>query len=257
VRAERNQGLGGARNIGLLASSGDYISFLDDDDVRLPDSLSRQIELLEREPSAGLIFGQAIMGDHEDNSHLGSYPRECPQGDVFWQLLIRNFIPCGTVVFRRSCLSRVGLLDDACCGIEDWDLWVRIAEIYPVIALEMPVIIWRRATPSSGQLTSRAAQIVSLCVRQFRDWMRLPRALAASGETRRALWSSFSENMVEHLVWESGRALRHGQLMGLLKNLSVILRLHPLALVRIAQHRVLRIPQAGIQESHMSFHSQS
>jgi Glycosyl transferase family 2 len=257
VRAERNQRLGGARNIGLIASSGDYISFLDDDDQRLPDSLSLQIELMEREPSAGLIFGQAIIGDNEGNSQQGYYPRECPQGDLFWKLLTQNFIPCGSVVFRRSCLSRIGLLDDDCCGIEDWDLWVRIAEIYPVIAVPTPVIVWRRATPASGQLTSQAAQIVSLCVRQFRDWMRLPRAMAASRATKRALWSSFSENMVEHLIWESIRALRHGQLNALPKNMSVIPRLHPLTILRIAQHRVFRIPHAGIQESSVSFYGQS
>jgi glycosyltransferase involved in cell wall biosynthesis len=253
LRADRNQGLGGARNIGLVASSGAYISFLDDDDMRLPDTLDRQIELLEREPSAGLIFGQAIVSNHESQSPQGYYPHECPQGDLFWKLLTRNFIPCGSVVFRRSCLSRVGLLDDASRGIEDWDLWVRIAELYPVIALETPVIVWRRSTPASGQLTSQAAQIVSLCVRQFREWMKLPRAMAASRETKRAVWRSFSENMAEHLIWESVRALRHGKLYEPLKNLAVVRRLHPLTILRIGQHRVLRIPQAGIRESSMSF----
>src|SRR5262249_23128053 len=47
VRIDRNQGLGGARNIGILASSCEYISFLDDDDVRLPGSLDAQLALLK------------------------------------------------------------------------------------------------------------------------------------------------------------------------------------------------------------------
>ena len=47
VRVERNQRVAGARNLGLLASSGQYITFLDDDDVRFPGSLDRQIKLLE------------------------------------------------------------------------------------------------------------------------------------------------------------------------------------------------------------------
>ena len=44
VRVDRNQAVAGARNIGLIASSGKYITFLDDDDLRLPNSLDRQIE---------------------------------------------------------------------------------------------------------------------------------------------------------------------------------------------------------------------
>ena len=52
VRVERNQGVAGARNIGLIASRGEFITFLDDDDLRLPKSLDDQIELLSKSPAA-------------------------------------------------------------------------------------------------------------------------------------------------------------------------------------------------------------
>ena len=158
-----------------------------------------------------MIYGQAFYGDQEGNPTDRFYPADCPQGDLFWKLLCRNFIPCGSAVFRRSCLSRVGLLDDSIAGLDDWDLWVRIGEIYPIIALELPVITWRRSTPASGQGTSNAAQMVSLSVRQFHRWMNLPRAESASRHTKRSLWHGFSENMAEHLIWESARALRSGR----------------------------------------------
>src|SRR5205807_3067384 len=117
--------------VGLAASRGEYVTFLDDDDVRLPNTVDQQIEILETEPSIGLIYGQAILGDQDGNPKHRSYPRECPRGDIFWKLLTRNFIPCGSVVFRRSCLSRVGLFDDDIPRVADWDLWVRVAELYP------------------------------------------------------------------------------------------------------------------------------
>ncbi|MBC7931382.1 MAG: glycosyltransferase family 2 protein, partial [Rubrivivax sp.] len=63
VRVERNQKLGGARNLGILASTGEFITFLDDDDVRLPDSLDVQAEALAAAPEAGLVYGQTILGD--------------------------------------------------------------------------------------------------------------------------------------------------------------------------------------------------
>jgi hypothetical protein len=250
VRVDRNQRVAGARNVGLVASRGEYLSFLDDDDTRLSGSLDDQLAALDREPQAGLIYGQAILGDHEGKPARNSYPADCPQGDIFWKLLSRNFIPCGSVVFRRSCLSSVGLLDDSIPGLDDWDLWVRIAEIYPIMALETPVITWRRSTPTSGQGTSQAANLVSLSVQQFRNcWMNLPRARAASKRARRAAWRTFSENMAEHLLWESARALRRGRPGQSLRDLSVLPRLSPLSLMRIVEHRILRVPQTGIPDA--------
>jgi glycosyltransferase involved in cell wall biosynthesis len=247
VRADRNQRVAGARNIGLVASHGEYLSFLDDDDTRLADSLEVQIETLEREPQAGLIYGRAIFGNQDGTPGTHSYPTECPAGDVFWKLLKRNFIPCGSAVFRRSCLGRVGLLDDSIPGLDDWDLWIRIAEIYPVVSTDASVTIWRRSTPASGQGTSNASDLVSTSIKKFRNsWMKLPRAAAAARKVRRDAWRQFSENMAEHLIWESVRALRCGELRLPFKNLSILPWLHPLTIVRIAEHRLLRVPRAGL-----------
>src|SRR2546422_872849 len=57
VRLDRNQGVAGARNVGLLESTGDFVAFLDDDDLRLPYSLDHQLSLLEAVPDAGFVAG--------------------------------------------------------------------------------------------------------------------------------------------------------------------------------------------------------
>ena len=100
-RIDRNQGVAGARNVGLLVSSGSYITFLDDDDVRLPNSLDAQVKLLDADESAGLVYGQAIYADQLGQPSNDLYPQICPEGDIFWKLLAQNFIPCGSAVFRR------------------------------------------------------------------------------------------------------------------------------------------------------------
>ena len=61
VRLVQNQGVAGARNVGVLVSSGDYIALLDDDDVRLPGSLDLQLAALRDTPGAALIYGQALF----------------------------------------------------------------------------------------------------------------------------------------------------------------------------------------------------
>ena len=238
VRAERNQRVAGARNLGILASRGEFIGFLDDDDVRLPLSLERQLAALASEPRAGFIYGQAILGGQDGTAEGGCYPARCPQGDVFFQLLAQNFIPCGSVVFRRACLSRVGLLDDALAGIDDWDLWLRIAALYPVMALEQPVVSWRKSTPVSGQGTSHALEIVNLSTRQFREsWLALTRVKETSASERLECLKLFSENMAGHLLWETWRAFAAGELKVACRNMLGAMRLHPAGMLRVAARR--------------------
>jgi glycosyltransferase involved in cell wall biosynthesis len=237
VRAERNQKLGGARNLGILASTGDYISFLDDDDLKLPGSLDVQLDALMRQPEAGMVYGQALLGDQDCLPTGNLYPQGCPHGDIFWDLLEKNFIPCPSVLFRKSCLYRIGLLSDATPGIEDWDLWLRIAELYPVAAVEEPLAIYRRASPSSGQYTSKAAEMVGLITRTWRTrWIKLARAGAADESKRKEAWRRLSQNMANHLVWEAGRELLCRHPLRAQKNLLVGLRLHPLGML----HRTTR-----------------
>jgi hypothetical protein len=245
VRLERNQRVAGARNVGLLASSGRYITFLDDDDLRLPDSLDEQVQLLDKNDEAGLVYGQAVV---RDESTERVYPFRCPKGDVFWKLVAQNFIPCGSVVFRRSCLERVGLLDSYLAGLDDWDLWIRIASLYPVVVLEKPVLIWRRSTPVSEQGTSQAASIVSRALKQFEShWMKLPPAVSGTAEMRSKAWQQFSSNMAAHLLWETMRSLNHGDARQAARDISTVVRVGPAAISRLAQrHLQLRSAERNV-----------
>lgn len=163
------------------------------------------------------------------------YPEDCPRGDVFWELLERNFIPCGSVLFRKSCVLRIGLLDKSVAGIDDWDLWVRIAELYPVTALERPVIIWRQSTADSGQGSSRSADLISLAVSRLRKrWLSLPRAQSAGADRRRRSWRGFSDNLSEHAMWETTVSLIRGDWGLARKGFVVALSLHPLSILKTA-----------------------
>jgi glycosyltransferase involved in cell wall biosynthesis len=246
VRVDRNQRVGGARNIGVLASSSEYLSFLDDDDVRLPNTVDEQVRLLSANQEAGLIYGQAILGNQTGQPTNELYPLTCPQGDVFWDLVNQNFIPCGSAVFRRSCLDRIGLLDNGIPGLDDWDLWIRIAELYPIIALEKPVMIWRQSTPVSGQGTSQAASIVSQAVKQFRrSWIKLPKAGNASLDKRRAAWRNFSTNMAAHLVWEGMRSFKGREVARAMGNILALSTVGPMAVLRLAKRRsTLRVTRS-------------
>src|ERR1041385_5482700 len=213
TRLAHHQGVAGARNEGVLSSSAEYIAFLDDDDLRLPGSLDLQLAVLRNTPDAALIYVQALIGGATDRFVGDRYPQSCPEGDVFWQLLTQNFIPCGAALFRRSCLFSTGLLDRSIAGIDDWDLWVRVAALFPVAALDQPVVIWRRPSPDSDQSSARAVEMVALSTRQFRrHWLKMPRVAQASPAVRRKAGRRFSQNMASHLASEALRSLSRGQL---------------------------------------------
>ncbi len=200
IRARRRRGPGGARNLGIVASTSEYLSFLDDDDVRLPGSIDAQVELLEARPEAGMVYGKALYGDEECRPGAAFYPERCPQGDIFRALLVWNFVPCPSVVFRRECVRRVGLLDEVAVGLEDWDLWVRIAELYPAVAVEEAVAVWRQPTLESGQFTSRPERMHRVSRRLLGEkWLRLPRAAELGADVRRELSAAFAERAAEQL----------------------------------------------------------
>lgn len=234
VRVEQNRGVAGARNVGVEASAGEYLSFLDDDDERLPGSLDAQVERLDAEPGAALIYGQALVVGGRDATPERLYPERCPQGDIFWELLGQNFIPCGSVLLRRACLQRVGPLDAGVPGLDDWDMWIRLAEHFPIIAAEAPIYRWRQSSPGSGQGSSSGARMVRMAVRQFRErWMRLERAAHAPRSRRRAAWRDFSGGMARHLVWEAARAQAEGRTRQAAENVLTGLRLLPSAMLHM------------------------
>jgi hypothetical protein len=195
------------------------------------------VEVLDASPEAALVYGQTIFSDQNYQLTDYVYPTPCPRGDVFWELLERNFISCPSAVFRRSSLNRIGLPATTLPGIEDWDLWIRLAALFNVVAVEQPVAIYRRATPDSGQFTSNAADMVRRITVAHRErWLKLPRALSASSARRREARRGFSFNMANHLIWEAGRCVKYGRFLLAQQNLFAALTLHPAGVA----HRVTR-----------------
>lgn len=237
VRVERNQSVAGARNLGILASTSDYLTFLDDDDLRLPDSLDLQLQTLAAAHEVGFVYGQMLLGNQDNSAASELHPTSCPEGDIFWRLLERNFVPCGSVVFRKSCLMRIGLLDEAIPGVDDWDLWIRIAELYPVAAVEQPMIIWRQSTFDSEQLSSSAPRMIALSAQLLRSrWLKLPRAVSADLKQRRAIWHRYHVGATHYLLSQAAQALQQKHFRSAQMNALAALQFNPLEVARSLVH---------------------
>jgi len=148
---QENRELSAARNTGIREARGDLIAFLDADDVWLPTKLELQVQTLQGQPAAGWAFADFLDFDDSgvtggsrfstwpgvrewfDRHRVGDGGIAC--GPMYVDLLKANWIHASSVMVRRNVLAVVGLFDEACRVGEDYDLWLRIAQRYPVLCL--------------------------------------------------------------------------------------------------------------------------
>lgn len=239
VRLERNQGVAGARNVGIMESSGRYIAFLDDDDLRLPGSLDIQAAVLDANPEVGFVCGAMIMAnqDYEPTGEV-FLPRE--SGDVFWNLLELDFpvMPLSTLI-RKECFLRVGLLNERLTGIDDWDILTRIAEIYSVLVIEDPMGIYRQPTPSSAQGSSSQSAQLRRAARHQLQLLELPRARDAGPGKRRATRRRAINRIADTLLSSAARGFPLGEYGAVCANILGALRMNPLRAARPGAYKKL------------------
>jgi glycosyltransferase involved in cell wall biosynthesis len=233
IRLEHNLGVAGARNAGLYASSAEYIAFLDDDDLRLADSLDLQLDALARQPEAGFVCGSMLLADQEGRLTGEKSAPNHPGGDIFWELLELAFpvMPL-SVLFRKECFFHVGLFRNRLAGIDDWDMFVRIAELYPVLVLSEAVGIYRQPTPSSGQGSSQLSRQLAAVARHQRELLRLPRAMSASAGRRKQARRAAIERVANTLFLNAFEGLPTGSYGFAYANILSALRLNPLYAAR-------------------------
>jgi glycosyltransferase involved in cell wall biosynthesis len=228
IRLERNQGVAGARNIGILASSSEFIAFLDDDDLRLPGSLDLQTAVLKENPEAGVVCGSMLLADQDYNlTGEISLPTH-ESGDVFWQLLELDFpvMPLG-VVIRKDCFRRVGLLNSRLHGIDDWDILVRIAELYPVLVMKEPAGIYRQPLPSSQQGSSAQYAQLSQAVQHQKQLFGLPRVSSAGKARVKEARRRTVKRVANTLLWKAWERFLEGDYRFVANNILTALRLDP------------------------------
>ncbi len=233
LRLTRNSGVACARNAGIDEARGEYVAFLDDDDERLPGSLDAQLALLKSNPEVSFAYGQVLIGDALDNRPTGEKrPTSPPGGDIFWKLLEANFIYVPSTMISKRHLRDVGKFDTRFPGLEDWDLWLRLAEQHAVVALDRPVAIYRLASGGSGQMSSDQTRMSALSELVREKALRLPRVLAAPGRERAAFKRYWRNYRSDKLIWTAWYSLERGHARSALRDLVEALRVHPLRAAR-------------------------
>jgi glycosyltransferase involved in cell wall biosynthesis len=141
---QANQGQAAARNRGLAAARGEFVAFLDDDDMWQPDKLEWQVAAMkESGAETGVLYGQKTeLG----SKHLEAFPSaNAPSGDVLAEFAGAGWIQSpGQTLIRRSALEQAGGFDTNIWGVDDWDLWLRLARVTHFKFVPRVSLIYRR-----------------------------------------------------------------------------------------------------------------
>lgn len=144
IKQENSGGPAGPRNTGVRMSRGEYVAFLDSDDIWLGDKIKRQVEIFEKMPEVGLVFCQCrFFGKQYREKTI--YPAKGYSGYVFDEIIKGNFVPTVSVICRRTALMETGAFDESIKlrAFEDYELWMRLAYKYHFYFINEPLCLFR------------------------------------------------------------------------------------------------------------------
>ncbi len=148
--------LGKARRDAIRHATGEWIAFLDQDDVWLPRKLELQLTLAD--DNVGLIYGRTLRfyprGLERDYDHAHEY-KLLPEGDIFHQLFTKScFIAMSSAIFRRSAIAATGGIPDEIRIVPDYYLYVSLSRQYRVRAVQEVVCRYRMHAGSMSHVTA-------------------------------------------------------------------------------------------------------
>ncbi len=145
-----NAGVAVSRNRGISHAEGEFISFIDADDLWTLDKLEAQLKALQANPQAGVAYRWT---DHIDKDSQFIRPGAycTANGNVYAELLRGNFLASGSnVLIRTRILKEIGDFDQSITPAEDWDMYLRLATRYNFVAVPAPQILYRLTSTSAS-----------------------------------------------------------------------------------------------------------
>ncbi len=223
ILRDKRGGPAAAHNTGIHNSKGEFIAFLEQDDLFLPDKLAIQVALMEEHPNWGMTYVGAYLLD-EQGRVIRALPIPSWEGrEALIHLLDGNFIPSmSSVVVRRDCIEEVGWLDENFQVAHDYDLWLRIAtsrwQIGSVpcrlLGLRKHGSNWSDQNEKRG-IEETLQALEKVCIRhpslrhwvlrhQARCWYRLGRFYARQGDWLSAQVCYRRALTLNPLLWKAG-----------------------------------------------------
>ena len=126
---QENQGQSVARNYTLAQSSGEFIAFLDSDDLWCPDKLEKQLRAYGANPGVDIVHGDEVLINEQGEVISRKNMGRC-SGCITRQLLADNSVSITTALVKRRCFDEMGGFDTSVGVADDYELWLRFSARY-------------------------------------------------------------------------------------------------------------------------------
>ncbi|MGC1196706.1 MAG: glycosyltransferase [Geitlerinemataceae cyanobacterium] len=192
-----NRGLATSRNRGLAKATGEYISFLDADDIWSVDKLESQISALEENPNAGVAYSWVDRID-EDDRIMCQGGHHTATGNVLPHLLLADITDSGSnALIRKSAFEKVGNYEESMSSGQDWDMAIRLAACYDFVVLPRVQVFYRA---SSSSISANVLRLEAGCLKT------IDRAFKISPDSLQYLKRYSLANLYKYLTFQ---ALKH------------------------------------------------
>lgn len=161
---QANQGQPKAKNRAIFESHGDFIAFLDADDIWMPTKLEKQLALFD-DPEVGVVYSRRLWID-ADGIEVSGNERELRRGWILDHIFVDNFICFSSCVIRRSYLEQVGYFDESIPMGIDYDLWIRLARVCKFDFVDEPLVKYRTGHSNLSKNTMKRYECAQKIMRK-------------------------------------------------------------------------------------------
>ncbi len=158
---QKNAGEPAARNTGIRHATGEYLAYLDADDLWLPDKLQLQMKYFAAHPECKVVYTDMMTFDSSGvlvQSVRASRGRIYQSGKIFPYLFRETLFGSGSVVFRKDCCDIVGLFDERFLVGSDYEMWLRMARYFEFGYVDKPLLMYRQHSEMSTQTLGQVPQ---------------------------------------------------------------------------------------------------
>lgn len=173
---QENAGQPKAKNRGILESRGDFVAFLDADDVWMPRKLEKQLALFS-DTQVGVVYSRRLWINPDGDETQGN-ERTLHRGRILNQMFVDNFICFSSSVVRRTLLLEVGAFDENLPMGIDYDLWIRLAAICDFDYVDEPLVKYRTGHANLSRNTLRRYDCAEKIMRKSLDDPKIREKLA-------------------------------------------------------------------------------
>jgi glycosyltransferase involved in cell wall biosynthesis len=202
-RHETNKGPGASRNTGIAASSGKYITYLDDDDVLYPNHIETLTNFLESSKFQIAYTDAYRILQEKQNEKYVTIAKEVYHSQDFNRdyFMIASYIAVQSIMHQKACLDKTGLFDESLTTHEDLDLWIRLSHWYDFAHIpQITSEFYEKNDGISQTGTSGRRRLINLelLYNRYKDWSS-PEVQYVQKRVLQRMYKNYSIPLPDHL----------------------------------------------------------